>query len=86
MDKGEEDVKGVLDDLMDSINNNATIRLIKGHKYIETSSPVCTYSFSLWGHTHDISFCEYESILRKFGHVLFGLVSLLGFIHVVRSI
>ena len=86
MDKGEEDVKGVLDGLMTSINNNETIRLIKGHKYIETSSPVCTYSFSLWSHTFDISFCNYEGILRKLGHVLFGLVTLMGFIHVVRSI
>jgi hypothetical protein len=86
MDKGEDDLKGTLDGLMKSINDNETIKLIKGHKYIKTSSPVCTYSFSLWGHTQHISFCEYEDILRKLGHVLFGLVTLMGFLHVVRSI
>lgn len=85
MDKGEEDVKGVLDGLMSSINNNETIKLIKGHTYIKTSNPVCTFSFTVWGKTVTVSFCEYEGILRKLGHVLFGLIGIMGFVNVVRS-
>jgi len=86
MDKGEDDLKGVVDALIKSINDNETIKLIKGHRYIKTSSPVCTYSFTIWGHTQQISFCEYEDTLRTLGHVLLGLVTLMGFMHVVRTI
>ena len=86
MDKGYDDAKGTLDGLIDAIRQNETIRLIEGHRYISTSDATCTYSYSLWGHTQEFSFCEYGDTLRTFGHVLLGLITLMGFVYVVRMI
>ncbi len=85
MGKGEEDLKGLVDGLLDGLMKNETVQIIKDHKYITIVAPKCYLEFHLWGRRYQISFCEYEQALRKFGDILFGLVSVLGFIYVLRS-
>ena len=85
MDKGKDDLKDMVDGFMDKLESNKTIQIIKGHRYITTSSATCKASFFVFGQTINISFCEFESSIRTFGNLLFGLMTILGFIYVLRS-
>ena len=85
MDKDGDSLKGLFDDLIDGLMNSDTVQAIKGHRYISVESANCNWEFTFWKHRYQISLCHYETELRKFGNILFGLVSLFGFIYVLRS-
>lgn len=85
MDKGVSDLEELVSDIMKGLMDNDTIRIIKGHKYITTTNAKCDLDITLFRRGHKISFCQYEEVLRRFGHILFGLISIMGFIYVLRS-
>jgi len=85
MEKGENDLYALIGSIIDSLKNNSTMNAIKGHQYITVSNPVCYMNINIMGHSRQISFCEYEEALRRMGHILFGIISLIGFIHVIKS-